>query len=367
MKATTLILGLVLSVLCHAAVASDPSRGSIVFGAQIGSACDRPEFGSNETVELVAWASKFAIQAVVGLAASAVDAGTKASTKVHHAKARGLLYTWSDENGTWTPVTTLCVRFWQAKVGEKAESALQADYGVDESLTSRWRSMAFLEAPYAYGEVLLTIDAKNNVLGLDPVLLYGRRSPESQGFWRKAGALSVAIDLSSLGSDTPFAAHVVDLPDFNDRPVLLRNASSQGLGSGWHAMPAAPSAPPKFAEGEPKVAGAGHFTARVTLSSASSASLIGEALATTLKDQKDGLVDAITPKTRAERELLQDTAIRAAFDAVAAVLEADEALAANTDTAKTAKLRLAQQKAQYLADIKLQAAGLPARYGVTAP
>ena len=47
--------------------------------------------------------------------------------------------------------------------------------------------------------------------------------------------------------------------------------------------------------------------------------------------------------------------------------DAQYALDKETEDAKKDKLRVALRKTQYLADIKLLAAGLPARYNVSGP
>jgi hypothetical protein len=93
------------------------------------------------------------------------------------------------------------------------------------------------------------------------------------------------------------------------------------------------------------------FTAHVVLTSASDGTPFAKALSASFKAQKEDLAAALTPDTKAQRTSAQQKAISDAFDVEEGVFSAVVEL----------------KKAQYLAYLKLKAAGLTPRYNVSGP
>lgn len=341
-----------------------PAVTALRFGSDVSSACDKPR-GRPESAGLAAWAAGFAIKSVVGFASSVLEQATQAEKLTKQSHSHGYLYRLSDDAKSWAPNGTICIRFWYAQVAAAATSTNAAQYGVDAPLAERWNTLALVEQPYVYGEVLVALDDQKNLLSLTPTLLYARRLPDAARFGRNAGAMTVAIDVSDVGGEKPFATHLVELPDVSTGPVLLRASALHGAGSALSASPLPPKEVPAKASRDGD--SAGPFNALVTLTSESSATLWASAAAAAFKDEKQKLIDAMMPTPSGERSRLQQVATVAAFDAVTAVLDAERALSMNEEKSKVEGLRNQLQKAKYEADLKLRAAGLPARYGVTAP
>lgn len=346
------------------AAAEVPASSPLQFGAEITQECDK-KFGRPESAQVAAWAASFLVKSVVGFAASTLEKATEPAELSKHARAHGYLYR-SEDGKTWKRNGVLCLRFWYAPVANSIPITASAEYAVDATLAERWRTMAFSQPAIVYGEILISLDEKTNLSSLDPVVLYARKPPEAGGFWRKVDTMTVAVDLAAIDSDRPFATHLIEVPNVNDRPILLRDRATVGLGSGYFTSPATPVDAAKVsALGGPTFGGP--FNVLVTLKSETSATALARAVASTFKDEKQKLTDVLTPTSGAERAQQQQAAVAAAFDAVSAVLEAERALAANEDKTKVDGLKNEAQKAKYLADLKLRAAGLPARYNVSGP
>lgn len=364
-------LSLCLALAASAnSVASETVRDkAVLFGAVADENCDATTFGE-ESAAATVWAAKFAVNTVIGFASSFLDKATEATTVTRSANAPGYFYRWSGLKKRWLPAGG-CVRFWYAQqqanpVGVKAA----ADYGASpqgvelawETLTTRWAELAFSEQPYLYGEVRLSISDFDNTVVLQPVVLFARRPPEAQGFGRKTTRLAVALDLRGLSSSSVVATHTFELPDVSDGAVLVRGrGATKGLSSAWSTLP-----PPPSQAAKPEETKAGAFNALVTFTSTSDGTLIGKTISSAWNTHKEELVEALTPTSKAQKSAIQQQAVVDAFDAVSEVLSAQEKLDA-AEAAQKPKLALEVQKAQYLADHKLQAAGLPARYGVSGP
>ena len=223
--------------------------------------------------------------------------------------------------------------------------------------------LGLIEQPYLYGEIRITTRPTDNLLVLQPVVLFARKPPEAGGIFRQSTRLAVALDLKALGADSNLASQLIELPDVSGGPMLVRGPTATlGLASAWGTIPAPPKDPAKEDERE-----AGPFTAHVVFTSASDGTLFSKVLASTFKSQKDDLAAALTPESKAQRAQAQQTAVSDAFDAVSVVLSAQADLDKASDQDNKPKLALVLQKAQYLANLKLQAAGLPPRYAVTGP
>ncbi|MBX3625038.1 MAG: hypothetical protein KF892_08515 [Rhizobacter sp.] len=231
-----------------------------------------------------------------------------------------------------------------------------------KGITARWSALGLSEQPYLYGEVRLAGREIDNLLVLQPVVLFSRRPPEAEGLFRKPTQLTVGIDLKGLDATKTIGSHLILLKDLEGTPTLIYGAATKGLASGWSAMPKPPGEPSKGSNDLE----AGPFTAAVTFTSSSDGTLFGKTLSSTLKAQKDDLAKALTPETQAQKDAEHQKAIAAAFDAVGVVLDAQAALDKATDATRP-RLALALQKAQYLANLQLQAAGLAPRYNVSGP
>lgn len=359
------------SLLCLGAsahCADVPLEDNPLFGAIADDDCDPPTsaFGPESAV-LAAWAAKFAVNAVVGFGASLLDKATEASSVVRTGTAPGFFYRWSSSKKAWLPEGG-CVRFWYGR--QKSLATEGVDYGPAPSgsepawkrLAARWSALGLSEAPHLYGEIRIVGREADNLILLQPVVLFARRLPEAEGLFRKPTRLAIGIDLRGIGADTNLASQIIELPEVASGPILIRQNATRGLASGWAVLPAPPREPSKSS----KDVEAGAFTAFVSFTSASDGTLFGKTVASTFKAQKDELTTVLTPQSKAQKAEEQQRAIAAAFDAVAAVLDAQVALDTATEATKP-RLALDLQKAQYIANLRLQAAGLPPRYAVNGP
>lgn len=345
------------------------SSRSMLFGAVADDECEENTF-SNESAALAAWAAKFAISSVVGFASSYLDKATEDRTVTRVATAPGHLYAWSVKNKTWLP-NSGCIRFWYgARANLEQPTPNFGVYGASpageesawSAITNRWAKLGFVEQPYLYGEIRLAHREFDNTMVLQPVVLYARKPREARGFLRDVSRLAIALDIKTLSPERTIATHMVELPDVSNGAVLVRGTSATtGLASAWATLPAAPSEAAR-----PRETRSGPFNALVTFTSTTDGTLIGKTLAATFKAQKEDLVVALTPAPKKEREADDQTAMTAAFDAVAAVLEAQKALDAADEIDKP-KLSVQLLKVKYLANLKLNAAGLPSRYVVAGP
>ncbi|MBS2010548.1 MAG: hypothetical protein JST01_26090 [Cyanobacteria bacterium SZAS TMP-1] len=368
------LLGVVLAmgawhIACAEPTAEVISSRSMLFGAVADDECDENTF-KNEDALLAAWAAKFAINSVVGFASSYLDKATEAQTVTRVATAPGHFYAWSVKNKTWLP-NGGCIRFWYGARGNLEQPITNVDfYGAspagEESawgaISRRWAKLGFVEQPYLYGEVRLVHREYDNTMVLQPVVLFARKPREGRGFLRDVSRLAVALDIKALSPERTVATHTIELPDVSSGAVLVRGTSgTTGLASAWATMPAAPSEAAR-----PREKNSGPFTALVTFTSTTDGTLFGKTVAATFKAQKEELVTALTPVPKKEREANEQAAMTAAFDAVAAVLEAQKTLDAAEEADKP-KLAVELLKAKYLANLKLNAAGLPSRYVVAGP
>lgn len=355
--------------LASSAYCADVTRDdNLIFGAVADQECEpsTSAFGL-ESAALAAWAAKFAVNAVVGYGATLLDKATEATSVVRTSTAPGFLYRWESSKSAWLPDGG-CIRFWYGR--QKSAATEGVDFGPTPSgseqawqrLGGRWSTLGFSEVPYLYGEIRLVSREADNLMLLQPVVLFARHPPEAQGFFRKPTRLAVGIDLKALGADANLASQLIELPEVASSPILIRQNATIGLASAWTVLPTPPKEPPKSS----KDVEAGAFTAFVTFTSASDGTLFGKVLTSTFKAQKDELTAALTPQSKMQRADEQQKAIASAFDAVAAVLDAQAELDKATDQTKP-RLALDLQKAQYIANLKLQAAGLPARYSVSGP
>ena len=369
MYAHLLFLALLAMNSGIARAAPEPVRDdNLLFGAVADDECDETTFG-NESALIAGWIAKFAVNAAVGFATSLLDKATETATVIRNGAAPGFFYRWDIKAEAWLPDGG-CIRFWYGRQRSTAINTKDpVDYGVGpvgaevpwKKINTRWAKLGFAEQPYLYGEVRVTPRTSDNLIVLQPVVLFARRPPEALGFMRKSTRLAIALDLKALGADTNLATQLIELPDVAEGPILIRGGTAtKGLASGWASLPVPPKDNPK------KESGASPFTALVTFTSSSDGTLFGKVLASTFKSQKEELAAALTPKTKVQRAEEQQKAMSEAFDAIGAVLDAQAALDKATDATK-AKLSLDLQKAQYLANLKLQAAGLPQRYEVAGP
>ena len=342
-----------------------PATTALRFGADVSQSCDKPR-GNPESAALAAWAASFAIKSVVGFAVSALEQGTKPEKVLRHANAHGFLYRLSDNGKNWEPNGTMCVRFWYASLAAATTNTTPEQYAVDPTLATRWNRLSFIDQPFLYGEALISIDAKSNLVSVLPTLLFARRMPEASSFWRKSGPITLALDLTAIGADKAFLTHIFEFPDVKGAPVLMRGDTLRGASSALVASPP----PPRDVPAKPSAEGgdsAGPFNATVALTSESAATLWANAAAGAFKDEKQKLVEALTPTSASARVQQTETATLEAFDAINSVLDAERNLATNEDKSKTDGLRNQVQKAKYQADLKLRAAGRPPRYGISAP
>lgn len=348
-----------------AATGQVPVTTALRFGSDISQSCDKPR-GSPESAALAAWAASFAIKSVVGFAVSALEQATKPEKMLRHANAHGYLYRLSDDGKQWEPNGTMCIRFWYANLAPATTNTTPEQYAVDPTLATRWNRLSFIDQPYLYGEALISIDAKSNLVSVHPTLMFARRMPEASSFWRKSGPITLAVDLAAIGADKAFLTHLIEFPDVGGGPVLMRGDTLRGASSALVASPP----PPRDVPAKPSAEGgdsAGPFNATVALTSESAATLWANAAAGAFKDEKQKLVEALTPPSSSARAQQVETATVAVFDAINSVLDAERNLATNEDKSKTEGLRNQVQKAKYQADLKLRAAGLPPRYGISAP
>lgn len=352
---------------CLYAAADTARDRNLLFGAVVDGICD-PLPPTLES--LSAWAANFAVETVVGLGSSLLSKATEQKEVVRKAHAVGHFYEWqsSKDGSGWVPAGG-CVRFWLARPKFRAVQQSEADYGSAprgqekewETLTARWAELGFTEQPYLYGEVRLATSPISNVLTLEPVVLFARRSPDATGFLRNATSLIASIDLKSFGSEKGVGTHLIEFPDVGDGPILIRGASTRGLGSELIGMPEPPQEMPRAGDVE-----AGLFGATVTFTSTSDATFFGKVAASAFEAQKGELKTALLPSNKAEQAKAKEEAIKTAFGAVADVFDAQNALAAAADDAKV-KAALLLQKAQYIANLRLHEAGLPARYVISGP
>ena len=362
------------SVLCcgigHAA--EDVATTTLVFGSTIDKKCEAPpSLYTLESAQLAAWAASFGVKTVVGLATGLLEKASEAGTVTRSAVAPALLYDWVQAETTqadadvrvWRP-SRACLRFWYGQQRRDEVPAQETmDYGGGlDGLDDKWRQLGLDGQPFIYGEVLISTRVADNSSYLQPVVLFARRLPEARGFLRKATRLMLAVDLKALGADKPFASHSIEFPDVNERGVLVRGLATAGLSSNWFGLPA----PPKEAPAG-KQTKAGPYAALVTLTSSSDSTLFGKSVTAAFKAEKDNLTTALIPKSDADSAAAAQKLTTDAFDALSLVADAQYALDKETEDAKKDKLRVALRKTQYLADIKLLAAGLPARYNVSGP
>lgn len=342
----------------------------LLFGSDVSYECDEPldRFG-DESAALGAWVAKLAVGSAVSLAGSILDKATEASSTTRAATAPGHLYRWLPGKKEWRPDAS-CIRFWYARQRPTSFAAQDVpDYGGGtiaitpewKALASRWGSLGFVERPYLYGEVRLAVRRYDSTAYLQPVVLFATQPPEARGLFRKATRMVVALDIKPLGADSAVATHAIELPEANDGPVLVRGLAANSMSSAWANLPPAPTDGPVGSQ-----TSAAPFTALVSFTVSSDGTLMGKTLASTFKDQQDELRAALLPKPKAQRESEREDAIKAAFDAVADVLSAEAALAAGNAASKP-QLVLAVKKAQFLANQRLRAAGLPSRYDVSGP
>jgi hypothetical protein len=363
---------LALAIATASSAATEVRDQNLLFGAVVDGSCDvsTSEFGS-ESAALAAVAAKFALNALVGFGSSLLDSATEAATVVRSGTAPGYFYGWQPIKKSWQPQGK-CVRFWyglQRSTG--VEERDLGRYGVGpagseaewSAIVKRWAQLGLVEQPYLYGEVRLLGRAADNLLVMQPVVLFARSLPETTSLFRKPTKTLVAIDLKPVGEDASIATQLLELPNAGSGSILIRGGgATKGLASAWAALPAAPNEPPK----DGKDVEAGPFTAVVTFTSSSDGTLFGKTMASTFKAQKEDLVAALTPEGKAQKAENRRKATEEAFDAVAAVLDAKATLDKADEKTKP-RLELDLRKAQYLANLKLQAAGLPARYPVTGP
>lgn len=354
-----LFLAASCSLLVDYGVAAEPTLSSAIFGTVVDSSCEELS-APLESGAVAAWLASFAVKTVIGYASTLLENSNERSTVRRIGTAPGFLYIW--EKGKWAPAST-CIRFWYARQGslEIAEDE-SINYNVNPVLSAKWRQLGFIEQPYLYGEMRLVPRRNDNAFYIQPVLLFARTQPEATGIFRRSTRLLVAVDLRGIGSDSTFGTHSIEVPEVNKGSILLSGTALRGLASSWGSMPKPVS--------DKQVAGelsAGPFSAIVAFTSDSDGTLFGKTLASTFKAEKDSLVTALTPRTKEQRAAEEEKEVTTAFDAVAGVMKAQGALDAENDPTRKPQLELELRKAQYLADLRLQAAGLPKRYNVSGP
>lgn len=352
---------------------ASPIEENALFGAVLDSSCDEPAATLvNESAGAAAVLTKFALSTLVGLGSSLLDKAAESSNVVRSASAPGYFHGWNPKTKQWAAQST-CLRFWYGVQRSKAFDATDiARYGGGPvgsesewaAIASRWAALGLVEQPYLYGEVQLMAAQGYNLMRMQPVVLYARTQPEAGRWFHKATKLAVAVDLKALGADAALGTQLLTFPDVGGAPVLIRGgAATMGLSSGWVALPAQPT---EAADKDAKNYNGTPFSALVAFTSASDGSEFGKALASAFKAQKDDIVAAVTPQSKSQKAEAQQKANEAVFDAIAAVLDAQSAVDKATDKEKP-RLEVDLKKAQYLANLKLQAAGLPARYPVNGP
>jgi hypothetical protein len=372
-----LIFALLTVGSCTWALASEKptmvSDTALLFGAVVDTNCEETSF-QNESGFVAAWAAKFAVNAVVGFASSLLERATEKSTQIHLANAPGHLFAWSSGQSAWIP-RKQCIRFWYGRqqaveISGDDDTSLLRRYGAPpqdsesqwKDIAARWAQLGLVDQPYVYGEIRINGNASDNALVLQPVVLFARPLPGAAGFLRETKKLSVALDLKVLAATNVMATHSIEFPEVSDGGILVRGESAKGLASAWAALPAAPTFAPKGTE-----TASTPYSALVTFTNTTDGTLFGKTLASTFTAQKADLILALSPKTKAEKEAAEQSAMSNAFDAIAAVDDAQKALNTSTVKADEPKLLTLLKKAQYLANMKLLAAGLPARFDVAAP
>lgn len=363
---TALFVGISILFLLSKAQAAAPVAGSIVFASDLNGACDPPTGDFESPGALGAWTLNLGAKALVGFASAAISEATSPKSVLKNATVPGSLYEYESESKKWLAVKTTCLRFWYGSVGQDTGTMDVTVSGVSDDLTTRWNELGLKSQPYVYGEVRLRVDQQSNMLFLEPVLLFAAKTPDAGGFWRRTGPLKVAIQLTAVGGDHPFAVYAIDIPDVIDGAVLLRKKSAHGLASGWFSLPTPPAVEPKPSAGETRPPIGGHFSGVVTYSTGSSATLLAKSISDAFSEQKEGLLTALKPKTAAQVATANQAAVREAFDAVRTVLER-QSLLEGAGANDKAKLELDLRRAQYDADLKLRAAGLPDKYGSPLP
>jgi hypothetical protein len=373
----SLIFALLAAGSCIGAFASEkPSKVSdtaLLFGAAADTNCEETSF-QNESGFVAAWAAKFAVNAVVGLASSMLDKATEKPTQIHLANAPGHFFSWDGGQSSWVP-REQCIRFWYGRqqaveISGDDDTLLLRRYGEPpkdserkwKDIAARWAQLGLVDQPYVYGEIRIHGHATDNALVLQPLVLFARPLPGAAGFFRETKKLSVALDLKLLGATNVLATHSIEFPEVADGATLVRGESAKGLASAWAALPAKPTFAPKGTE-----TASTPFSALVTFTNTTDGTLFGKTLASTFAAQKSDLILALSPKTNAEKDAAEQKAMSNAFDAIADVDDAKKALDTSTVEADKPKLLTLFKKAQYLANMKLLAAGLPARFDVAAP
>lgn len=361
---------LVIAMLMGACQAAERiQEDNVLFGSVADDDCDESSFRS-ESGAVATWATKFVANAVVGFGSSLIEKATAETTVVRHAKAPSYFYIRDSDNNTWIPGNG-CVRFWLARQRSSPLKSGEVDFGAPthssdvmwKGVTSRWEKLGFTEQPFLYGEVRFTTLGSDNLMVIQPVVLFARRPPEATGFFRKAIRLAVTLDIKEHGAESNLATHLIELPDVSDGPILIQGENStKGLASGWISLPS----PPKAVAGDDGPLESVPYTALVTFASTSDGTLFGKVVANTFKSQEAELVTAVTPQSKSQKAAEREKAITDAFDAVRDVLRAQTEWNKASEDAR-AELGLEVHKAMYLANLRLLAAGLPPRFPVDGP
>lgn len=327
------------------------------FQAVVTSRCD-DSTSTDEMSPIGAVLAQTAAKTILGLATGLLEeAGKDKAHTVGSAFAPGHLY--AAKSGAWTAHRSNCVVFWYGKVGSPEEFMSYTELGGDEGLRIRWRDVyGFTETPYIYGEARIVFSADMSAVRLQPVRYFARPIPEAKGLFGRSANLLTVVELTGVGDSNPFAAVSVGLNKGLDGPVLVSSRGLRGRSSGWFARPE----PSRTTPADDRAI-AGLFTAKVVSTANLSGSKLAAALAGALKEDRGTILDAIRPSTDEEKTAASLKANTAAFQALAAVAQAQAAFDSGETTQKP-ELEVKLRQAKYEADMALEAAGYPKRYNV---
>lgn len=365
------------AVAAHGAPAGI-DRAPLAFAVVVDGSCTPQSQLSDEAAALAVLAGEIAAKTLVSVVSGALEDAGKDRTVTRLAVGAGQLYL-QDKDANLSPNTdALCIRYWYGRRGVPADNTLQrkpdesvqdaaVEYlkrrdqlgweAVDEPLLAAWVNLGLVEAPFVYGEFAIAASTQGTALNIETTRFFARPAPDLKSGWGSEPTYTITLELSSPGSDKPFAIHAFGLPGSVEGPVSLEPAALLGSRSAWFAAPSLDK-PPKDG-----AAATGRFSAKVMLTAAQPGSRFAKALGAAVSGSSDALVKALTPKKTVDSKATNQQALAEVLDSELAVAEAEQELAAAEDAKKPAAA-MKVKKAQFLVNVKREAAGLPAKYDV---